>query len=92
MRAIVVVLLAGLACTGCQQKSEPRVYSDEVTDVALIKPPTAVRYKEEAPAADAAAAPAAAAAAADEATMAAAPPAEVSFVEAPDGGGDPENP
>jgi hypothetical protein len=69
---MALLLVAGLACAGCQQKSEAPA-SDEVTDVALIGPPAATRYKE--PAAEAAAAPAAdaAAVAADAAAAPAAP-------------------
>ena len=49
MRAIAFLLVAGLACAGCQQKSEAPT-NDEVTDLAMIAPPGAARY--EAPASD----------------------------------------
>jgi hypothetical protein len=69
MRIASLLLVVGLACAGCQQKSE-KAYSDDVTDVALIRPVTERFNKEPteaaaAPAADAAAAPADAAAMAD---------------------------
>src|SRR4051812_23358058 len=69
MRIASLLFVVGLACAGCQQKSE-KAYSDEVTDVALIRPPAAERFNKE-PTEAAAAPPAAAAAApADAAAMA----------------------
>ena len=44
MRSVALFLVVGLACASCQQKSE-KTYSDEVTDVALMKPPAGARYK-----------------------------------------------
>lgn len=63
MRWAVLVVAVGLACAGCQQKSEPKSYSDEVTSVALIKPTGSARYEEPATAEAVAAAPAEASAA-----------------------------